>query len=154
MKQTPFEQTINELFTKLDAAVKQRQEADVYITSNTAAIKALAATCEDEEKKAEYLAMLDEVSGKPGFKQAVLSVLRTHPKGLTPKEIRSWIMLTKKMELSGYSNPLASIHTTLRRMVDSEEVEGFENEKKEKAYRLKGLPRLDAPTERKRHRFI
>jgi len=40
------------------------------------------------------------------------------------------------MDLSGYSNPLASIHTTLRRM-DGKEVEEFINDKGEKAWRIR-----------------
>jgi len=132
----PFDQTVNELFRKLEEAVKQRQEADIQITTNTAAIRALANTCEDEDVKGDYLLRLDEIGGKSGFKEVVLSVLRGHPKGLTPREVRSWIQLGKKMELSGYSNPLASIHTTLRRM-EGIDVEQFVNDKGEKAWRIK-----------------
>lgn len=144
--QTPFEQTMNELFRKLEVAAKQRLEADIQITSNSAAIRALAATCEDEGEKTGYLLLLDEICGKPGFKDVVLSVLKAHPKGLTPKEVRSWILLGKKMDLSTYSNPLASIHTTLRRM-DGKEVEEFTNNKGEKAWRLikhHAIPLIDA----------
>src|SRR5271157_5424390 len=138
MKETPFQQTISELFTKLEAAVEQRKLAEIQITSTTAAIRALASTCEDEEEKADYFARLDESSGKPGFKDAVRSVLRTHAqkKPMTPTEIRTWIVLSKKMDLSGYSNAMASIHTTLRRMKESGEVDELLNEKGEKAYRL------------------
>jgi hypothetical protein len=147
---TPFEKTMAELFEKLEAATKQRQEAEVYITSSVAAIKALADMCEDEDKKNEYLVTLDEFTGKPGFKQVILSLLRTHAKGLTPKEIKSWILLGKKMELSAYSNPLASIHTTLRRM-SGNEAEEFVNAKGEKAWRLKSSDTIpDTPIRRVR----
>ena len=139
-KTHPFDQTMNELFRKLEAAVTQRQEADIQITANAAAIRGLANACEDADVKGDYLLRLEELSGKPGFKDVVLSILRTHRKGLTPTEIRSWISLGKRMELSGYSNPLASIHTTLRRM-EGREVEEFQNEKGEKAYRLR--PEID-----------
>jgi hypothetical protein len=46
------------------------------------------------------------------------------------------ITVGKKMDLSRYSNPMASIHTTLRRMVDSGEVGISENASGEKGYRL------------------
>ncbi|HEY5177423.1 MAG TPA: hypothetical protein VII95_17835, partial [Terriglobales bacterium] len=91
---------MNELFQKLEAAAKRRVEADIQITSNSAAIRALAGTCEDEEKKTGYLVQLDEICGKPGFKDVVFSTLKAHPKGLTPKEIRWWILMGKKMDLS------------------------------------------------------
>lgn len=135
-KNHPFDQTVSELFHKLEGALKQRQEADIQITTNTAAIRALANTCEDEDVKGDYLLRLEELSGKPGFKEVVLSILKGHAKGLTPMEIRTWIALGQRMNLSGYSNPLASIHTTLRRMEGSE-VEQFVNYKGEKSWRIK-----------------
>jgi hypothetical protein len=132
----PFDNAVNELIRKLEAAVKQRQEAEIEITAATAGIRALASNCEDEEVKTGYLVLLDEINGKPGFKDVILSILKAHPKGLTPKEVRSWILMGKKMDLSGYSNPLASIHTTLRRM-SGNEAEEFVNDKGEKAWRIK-----------------
>jgi hypothetical protein len=145
-KTHPFDLTVNDLFRKLEEALKLRQEADIQITTSTAAIRALANTCEDEDVKGEYLVRLEEISGKPGFKEVVLSVLRGHPGGLTPMGIRSWIGIAKKMDLSGYSNPLASIHTTLRRMEGSE-VEQFVNKDGEKAWRIKrrGISNAPAP---------
>lgn len=134
-KTHPFDDAINLLLGKLDEAVKQRQQAEIQITASSAAIRALANSCEDEEVKTSYLVQLDEITGKPGFKDVILSVLRAHPKGLTPKEVRSWILMGKKMDLSGYSNASASIHTTLRRM-SGNEAEEFVNEKGEKAFRL------------------
>ena len=41
------------------------------ITVNSAGIRGLAGTCEDEEEKADYLGRLDEITGKPGFKDAI-----------------------------------------------------------------------------------
>ena len=147
----PFDDAIHELLRKLEAAVRQRQEADIQITTSSASIRALANSCEDEEVKTSYIAQLEDITGKPGFKNVILAVLKAHPKGLTPKEIRSWILMGKKMDLSGYSNPLASIHTTLRRMSGTE-TEEFVNAKGEKAWRLKSsateIP--DAPTRRVR----
>jgi len=136
-KTHPFDETVNELFKKLEESLKQKQAAEIQITSNAAAIRALANTCEDEDVKGDYLLRLEELSGKPGFKDVVLSILRTcGVSGATPTEIRSRIILGKRMDLSGYSNPLASIHTTLRRM-EGVEVENFKNSKGDKAWRIK-----------------
>jgi hypothetical protein len=140
----PFDQTVNELFRKLEEALKQRQEAEIQITANTAAIRALANTCEDEDVKGDYLLRLEEMGGKQGFKEVVLSILKAHPKGLTPTEIRSWIALGNRMNLSGYSNPLASIHTTLRRM-EGGEVEQFITTNGDKAWRIKPRAVSSAP---------
>jgi hypothetical protein len=143
-KTHPFDQTMNDLFSKLADALKQRQEADITITTSTAAIRALANSCEDEDVKNDYLLRLEEIDGKPGFKDVVLSTLRAYRAGLTPTEIRGRIVLGKRMNLSVYSNPLASIHTTLRRM-EGIEVEQFVNDKGEKAWRIKPIPKLPPP---------
>ena len=140
-KSHPFDQTVNELFSKLEAALKQRQEAEIHITTNSAAIRALANTCENEDVKGDYLLRLEEMGGKQGFKEVVLSILKEHSHGLTPTEVRTWIALGQRMNLSGYSNPLASIHTTLRRMKDSGEIEQGVNTNGDKVYRpLPGSP--------------
>lgn len=122
---------------KLRKAVAVQREAQQQITEYTSAIRALALVCEDEDVKTSYLLSLEELGGKPGFLDAIRYVLKAHaPKKMTPTEIRSWITIAKKMDLSGYSNAMASIHTTLRRMKESGEVEEVLNEKGEKAYRL------------------
>ncbi|MGD0519739.1 MAG: hypothetical protein ABSA48_00655 [Terracidiphilus sp.] len=149
MSESPITKTMDEMLGKLKDAVKTRKEAEKQITEYTSAIRALAKVIEDKEIGDSYLANLDELSGKPGFLDSVRSVLRFRKEGATPTEIRSWIHIGKKMDLSVYSNPMSSIHTTIRRMVDSGEVEPFENAKGEKAYRLKaaggGIPPPPAP---------
>jgi len=155
MSESPIVKTMDEMLAKLKDAVQARAEAEKQITEYTNAIKALAKVVEDEEISTRYLVSLEEVTGKPGFLDAIRSVLRGHP-GFTPPQIRWRIDLAKKMDLSAYSNPMASIHTTLRRMVDSGEVETFTDKDGNKAYRLtaaevlkreiaKGLGRMTPP---------
>jgi hypothetical protein len=135
VKTHPFDHTMNDLFAKLEAALKQRQEAEIQIATNSAAIRALANTCEDEDAKASYLVALEELSGKPGFMAAIRTILRGHRgEALTPSVIQAGIKVLKLMDLSAYSNPSASIHTTLRRMVESGELEPTTNKNGEKAY--------------------
>jgi hypothetical protein len=138
MEESPITKTMSEMLTKLRKAVELQRETQQQIAEYTNAIRALAQVCEDEDVRTGYLLSLEELSGKPGFLDAIRWVVKTHSqkKPLTPKEIRSWIILGKKMDLSGYSNAMASIHTTLRRMKDSGEIEELLNEKGEKAYRL------------------
>jgi hypothetical protein len=135
VKNHPFDNAMLDLFGKLEAALKQRQEADIQITTNTAAIRGLANACEDEDYKGECLVRLDELTGKPGFKSVILTMLTKHADGLTPNAIAGGIRVLKLMDLSNYSNPSASIHTTLRRM-EGKEVEKFVDKNGEKAYRL------------------
>ncbi|MGA3162514.1 MAG: hypothetical protein ABSC77_15015 [Terracidiphilus sp.] len=137
MTESPIRQTMDEMFGKLSAAILTRTEAEQQITEYTNALRALAKVIEDKEVGDSYLVRLDELSGKPGFADAVRSALRYRgEKGVTPTGIRTYIVHLKKMDLSVYSNPMASIHTTLRRMKESGEVEEFINDQKEKAYRL------------------
>ncbi len=153
MAQSPITKTMDEMLAKLKDATQVYREAEKSVAEYTNAIRALATVCEDEEVKADYLLKLEELSGKPGFVDAIRSVLRGHRDALTPKEIRSWITIGKKLDLSSYSNPMASIHTTLRRMKENGEIEEIQGPNGLKAFRLtkrtlthplKGLPKLDS----------
>jgi hypothetical protein len=128
---------MDEMFGKLAAALLTKVEADQQISEYTTALRALAKVMEDKEAGDAYLARLDSMSGKPGFVDAIRTALRVAKKALTPVEIRAWIQLGKTLDLSAYSNPMASIHTTIRRMKESGEVEEIINDKGEKAYRSK-----------------
>jgi hypothetical protein len=144
MTKSPIIETMDSFLTKLKDAIQQRNELQSRIEQYTTAIKALAQTCEDEAVKGEYLTALDELSGKPGFVSAIRTLLRAHSDGLTPGVIKIAIQQAKLMDLTNYSNPAASIHTTLRRMVESGEVEPCTNLGGEKAYRLKPLTPAEA----------
>jgi len=145
MAQSPIVKTLDDLLAQLREATKTFREAEESVTGLTAAIRALAQVCEDEEIKTTYLNALEELSGKPGFLDAVRSVLKGpgQRKALTAAEIKEFIVLGGRMSLSGYSNPMASIHTTLRRLKDKREVEEQVNDKGEKVYRL--IPRAPVP---------
>ncbi len=137
MSLSPIKLTIAGFIDKLSEAIKTRDDAEKRIGEYAVAIRALARVMEDKETADACLATLEKLSGKPGFAGTIRSVLRGNLKGLTPTEIKGWIQFRKSMDLSVYSNPMASIHTTLRRMVDSGEVEPIQNPEGEKAYRVK-----------------
>jgi hypothetical protein len=155
MAQSPIVKTLDDLLAQLKEATKTFREAEESVTGLTAAIRALAQVCEDEEIRTNYLNALEELSGKPGFLDAVRSVLKGpgQRKALTAAEIKEFIVLGGRMSLSGYSNPMASIHTTLRRMKDKSlpEIEEVLNDKNEKAYRL--IPRAPVPPRPRTVRF-
>lgn len=140
MGESPIIKTLDEMLAKLKEAIQIRLEAEKQISEYTNAIKALAKVVEDEEAGNAYLVALDELSGKPGFLSMVRTILRFQSGvPITPGQVRTHIQLSKMMDLSGYSNPLASIHTTLRRMKDSGEVEEIVNDRGEKSYRMATL---------------
>ncbi len=146
MSESTIKLTIVGFIDKLSEAIKTRDEAGKRIGEYAAAIRALAKVMEDKEAADACLATLEELSGKPGFVSTIRSVLRSNPNGLTPTEIKGWIQFRKSMDLSVYSNPMASIHTTIRRMVDSGEVEPIQNVEGEKAYRFKAVSSRITPT--------
>ncbi|HSZ62029.1 MAG TPA: hypothetical protein VK828_09530 [Terriglobales bacterium] len=129
---------MDDMLAKLKDATRMYRDSEKAVTEYTNAIRALAQVCEDEDIKTNYLLALEEISGKPGFADAVRSSLRvTRDRGAqTTTQIKGTIILMKKMDLSVYSNPMASIHTTLRRMKEKGEVEEIVNDKGEKTYRL------------------
>jgi hypothetical protein len=138
MSESPIRQTMDGILEKLKEAIKTRAEAEKEIAEYTNALRALAKVIEDKEAGDQYLASLDELSGKFGFADAIRFVLGPAQKPLTTTAIRSLIQISKKMDLSAYSNPMASIHTTLRRMVESGEVEVVIIDG-EKAYRTRPM---------------
>jgi hypothetical protein len=146
MIDSPIKQTMDEMFGKLAAALLAKVEAEKQISEYTVALRALAKVMEDKDEGDAYLARLDAMSGKPGFGEAIRTALRVTKKALTPVEVKAWIRMGKTMDLSAYSNPMASIHTTLRRMKKAGEVEEVLNEKGEKAYQsVAGRGRLTPP---------
>lgn len=136
MPQPPILKTMDEMLAKLTEAVRVSREAETAVREYSAAIRALAQVCEDEETKANYLLALEDVTGKPGFMDAVRSALKAARSIQTATQIKGTIVVMKTMDLSGYSNAMASIHTTLRRLEKKGEVEETVNDKGEKAYRL------------------
>jgi len=136
MAESPIIKTLNNLVGQLKESTEALREAEKSVSGLTAAIRALAQVCEDEEVKTAYLLALEEISGKPGFADAVRYALRVTGKLQTPSQIKGTIVLMKRMDLSVYSNPMASIHTTLRRMKEKGEIEEATNESGEKAYRI------------------
>jgi hypothetical protein len=137
MVKSPILKTMDEMLAKLREVTLINRETAKQITEYTNAIRALALVHEDEDVRNEYLLTLEEIGGKAGFADAIRSVMKPGV-AMTPKNIRDMILLLKKMDLSGYTNAMASIHTTLRRMKTSGEVEDCQNTKGEKAYRLRG----------------
>lgn len=143
MPQPPILKTMDDMMAKLADAVRVNRESEQAVREYTDAIRALAQVCEDEDIKANYLLALEDVTGKPGFMDAVRSALKAARPVQTATEIKGTILLMKKMDLSGYANAMASIHTTLRRLEKKGEVEETTNDKGEKAYRL--VPKAPIP---------
>ena len=136
MTDTPFDRTVSDLFTRLENAVRQRNAAETEIVLVANAIRGLAWACEDSAKKNALLDRVQELSGRVGFVDLIRSALGVHRAGLTPVEVREYIAKSGAMNLSSYTNPMASIHTSLRRLKESGELEEFEGRDGGKRYRF------------------
>jgi hypothetical protein len=128
---TPFKQTMDGLRAELLDLVKRRNEIETRIVQVSNAIEGLVGVLEDPAEQAQYLDEMRGLTARVGFSSAVRSALALRPNS-TPLQVRDSISENRWMDLAAYSNPLASIHTTLRRMKEAGEVE--ENDGK---FRLK-----------------
>jgi len=78
----------------------------------------------DEEDVMPYLEQLDTIVQPEGFTEAVRKVLRSTKEALSPIEVRARLPEIG-FSLAGYSNPSASVHTTLKRLAKTESVEAI-----------------------------
>ena len=79
------------------------------------------------ERAAQLQKLAEMVAGPPGFTDSVRNVLRGVPsQALTAKKVRD-LLRGAGFDLSSYTNPLASIHTILKRLADRGEVEVIES---------------------------
>jgi hypothetical protein len=71
---------------------------------------------------AQLQKLAEMVAGPPGFTDSVRNVLRNvSSQALTAKEVRD-LLRDAGFDLGSYTNPLASIHTILKRLAEREEV--------------------------------
>lgn len=119
---TPFKQTMDGLRSELLDLVSRRNEIETRIVQVSNAIEGLVGVLEDPAEQAKYLDEVRSLTARVGFSSAVRSALALKPNS-TVLQVRDFIAENKWMDLSAYSNPLASIHTTLRRMKEANEVE-------------------------------
>lgn len=112
--------TLNEYIAELKEASAERYKLTQRINRLEAAARSILATTEDESEIVEFQGALDEVIEPTGFTDAIRKVLQAaNGEILTPTEIKDRLPAAG-FRLSGYSNPLASIHTILKRMSKNE----------------------------------
>ena len=68
------------------------------------------------------ISKLKEFVTEMGLTDAIRQVLMAHNHGLTPKEVRDWLV-RMGVDLSGYGNVQASIHAILKRLQESGEAD-------------------------------
>ncbi len=109
---------------QLKKVVAERDKLNSRIEQLADYIRASANFLPDTERAKEIEKLDRLVAGPPGFTDSVRNVLRNTPRcSATAIGVRN-MLIESGYDLSQYTNPLASIHTILKRLVKSGEVEG------------------------------
>lgn len=127
------QKVIEEKLKEIARLVEEREQIQTRITKIEAAIRAFIELLEDEIEQRIYTHKLAAASKPLGITNAVKHVLlATGKKLLAPTDVRDELQKAG-FPLSGYSNALAVIYTTLNRLCDQEFAEKIEGEFRLKA---------------------
>ncbi len=107
---------------RLRKLVANREKLNLEIERISALIAANANFLPEEERAVRLQELEQLVADPPGFTDSVRNVLRTNPEcAVTATDVRD-LLAEAGFTLSAYSNPLASIHTILKRLAERGEV--------------------------------
>ena len=102
---------------ELIAMLKQRKQVDDHISQLKATISNLEALQRDLHPKDKSPASQHELDPNLGLTKTIRQILRgAAPLAVSAHEIKQ-VMEMQGFDFSGYSNPLATIHTVLNRLV-------------------------------------
>lgn len=119
-KYEPYRNQIRIALRELVAKGEQKKEIDRDMANLSQLIRANANMLPDEERKT-FIAQADETE-PAGFTGTIRRLLRDRREGFTPLELRG-AMAESGIDLSAQSNPMASIHSVLKRLEASGDVE-------------------------------
>jgi hypothetical protein len=122
-----YRKTLTFYSLALQKLLDQRDQLNRKIENTAELISANANFLPEEERAAQLQKLAEMVAGPPGFTESVRNVLRNVPsQALTAKKVRD-LLRSAGFDLSSYTNPLASIHTILKRLAERGEVEVSES---------------------------
>ncbi|MGA2000708.1 MAG: hypothetical protein ABSG52_11995 [Terriglobales bacterium] len=107
---------------QLEKVVAERDKLNRRIEQLADYIRANASFLPDAERAERLEKMERLIAGPPGFTDAVRNVLSNKPGALANAIGVRNMLMQSGYDLTQYSNPLASIHTILKRLVKSGEV--------------------------------
>jgi chromosome segregation ATPase len=119
-----YKKALEDSKRELRALVAQRDEINLRIERAQAAINGLANMLDNPDETVAQLAEMNEIVGPVGLTDAVGRVVQASLDGFTAVEVRD-MLEAMKFDLSKYSNALAAIHTTLKRLEGSRKVRSF-----------------------------
>jgi hypothetical protein len=110
---------VAELRKDLRELCEQRRYIEGQVVGVNLALTSLVREIEDEHEREEVLREIAVARRKPGLTERICESLRNMPHMyVTASEVRYWLE-RDGVDLSGYSQPLATIAITLRRMGDT-----------------------------------
>jgi hypothetical protein len=118
-----YRQQISRALHELVEWGEKRKEAEQQMTKLRQLIVANANFLPEDERG--IFVRQAEESVPSGFTDNIRHLFRVHfPKALTPVMLRQEL-LDAGIDLSAQSNPLASIHSVIRRLLDADEIERY-----------------------------
>ena len=142
---------IESQFQKLSHAAEERQKAQIEMDRHETAIRGLLALVDDESELVGYLERLEKIIKPSGFTDAVRAAMKRSTTAMTPVEVKD-ALAANGFNLAGYSNPLASVYTILKRLAQTEDVEATTKDGKS-AFLWKGVRRFPRYSLHKRRAF-
>jgi hypothetical protein len=138
MLTSPEKSLITTYLKQLAELNSQRSQLESQMVRIETSIRSILALSDDEYEVVPFLERLDEITKPEGFTDAIRKVLRMSNEALTAGEIRDRLPQVG-FALESYSNPLASIHTILKRLAKTEAFAQVEKGDKG-AYVYMGVP--------------
>lgn len=127
----PQKLAIDAYLKELTELAARRAEVEHRAARVEKAVRAMIDLIDGEPEYESYLERFDDVVRPAGLTSAISGVLQaSNGKPVTPTEVRDYV----RSMLIGHSNPVASVHTILKRLVKTGDFEPTEKEGKP-AYR-------------------
>src|SRR5687767_3837449 len=107
---------------ELRELIDKRLKTDERIKNLVLNIRSLCSLLDDDDLRIQHMSMLEatmEKLKKPGLSKVIWEALYANPNGLTTIEIRNVLVNSGNIDQKEYVNPTATIHTTLRRLIES-----------------------------------
>jgi hypothetical protein len=135
----PQQSAMDSYLSELTKLITERRKLNKRISKVEKVVRGMIDLLDTEEEQMEYLEKLDDITPPAGLTEAIQQVLRSDTsRAFFPMEIRDRV----KSYLLNHANEMASVHTTLKRLVKSNSlVEPVEKDGKT-AYRWVGLGEL------------
>jgi hypothetical protein len=113
-----YRQQIGRALRDLMQWADQKREAEQQMSKLRNLIIANANLLPDHERTI----FMQQANGSfSGFTDTIREIFRTHPTGLTPTKVRDKLV-EAGFDLSAQSNPMASIHSVIRRLIEAGQI--------------------------------